>query len=118
MNVEQLMEVLGVSESDLSPSSSEFEMQGDCKISFTFDLWAVSGVLNLNAIFSIALISIFIGKSSDGSFRFNKNVCIFDDKNAYIVLQECDYQLKTSFKNHLSCFQLFCSCNVVCKLRT
>uniref|UniRef100_H3C026 G protein signaling modulator 1b n=1 Tax=Tetraodon nigroviridis TaxID=99883 RepID=H3C026_TETNG len=28
MNVEQLMEVLGVSESDLSPSSSEFEMQG------------------------------------------------------------------------------------------
>uniref|UniRef100_H3C1V1 G protein signaling modulator 1b n=1 Tax=Tetraodon nigroviridis TaxID=99883 RepID=H3C1V1_TETNG len=29
MNVEQLMEVLGVSESDLSPSSSEFEMQGD-----------------------------------------------------------------------------------------
>lgn len=29
MNVEQLMEVLGVSESDLSPSSSEFEMQGE-----------------------------------------------------------------------------------------
>lgn len=29
MNVEQLMEVLGVNESDLSPSSSEFEMQGD-----------------------------------------------------------------------------------------
>ncbi|XP_062268867.1 G-protein-signaling modulator 1b isoform X2 [Platichthys flesus] len=28
MNVEQLMEVLGVNESDLSPSSSEFEMQG------------------------------------------------------------------------------------------
>ncbi|XP_014832288.1 PREDICTED: G-protein-signaling modulator 1-like [Poecilia mexicana] len=28
MNVEQLMEALGVSESDLSPSSSEFEMQG------------------------------------------------------------------------------------------
>lgn len=29
MNVEQLMEALGVNESDLSPSSSEFEMQGD-----------------------------------------------------------------------------------------
>uniref|UniRef100_A0A8C6SZ98 G protein signaling modulator 1b n=1 Tax=Neogobius melanostomus TaxID=47308 RepID=A0A8C6SZ98_9GOBI len=29
MNVEQLMEVLGVNESDLSPSSSEFEMQGE-----------------------------------------------------------------------------------------
>uniref|UniRef100_A0A3B3YD61 G protein signaling modulator 1b n=1 Tax=Poecilia mexicana TaxID=48701 RepID=A0A3B3YD61_9TELE len=29
MNVEQLMEALGVSESDLSPSSSEFEMQGN-----------------------------------------------------------------------------------------
>uniref|UniRef100_A0A671VAN6 G protein signaling modulator 1b n=1 Tax=Sparus aurata TaxID=8175 RepID=A0A671VAN6_SPAAU len=28
MNVEQLMEALGVNESDLSPSSSEFEMQG------------------------------------------------------------------------------------------
>ncbi|CAL9682054.1 unnamed protein product [Knipowitschia caucasica] len=28
MNVEQLMEVLGINESDLSPSSSEFEMQG------------------------------------------------------------------------------------------
>ncbi|XP_008422614.1 G-protein-signaling modulator 1b isoform X1 [Poecilia reticulata] len=28
MNVEQLMEALGVDESDLSPSSSEFEMQG------------------------------------------------------------------------------------------
>ncbi|XP_054612249.1 G-protein-signaling modulator 1b isoform X1 [Dunckerocampus dactyliophorus] len=28
MNVEQLMEALGVSDSDLSPSSSEFEMQG------------------------------------------------------------------------------------------
>uniref|UniRef100_A0A8C4DGQ0 G protein signaling modulator 1b n=1 Tax=Dicentrarchus labrax TaxID=13489 RepID=A0A8C4DGQ0_DICLA len=28
INVEQLMEALGVSESDLSPSSSEFEMQG------------------------------------------------------------------------------------------
>lgn len=28
MNVEQLMDVLGVNESDLSPSSSEFEMQG------------------------------------------------------------------------------------------
>uniref|UniRef100_A0A8C5EVX2 G protein signaling modulator 1b n=1 Tax=Gouania willdenowi TaxID=441366 RepID=A0A8C5EVX2_GOUWI len=28
MNVEQLMEALGVSESDLSPSSSEFEIQG------------------------------------------------------------------------------------------
>lgn len=44
MNVEQLMEVLGVSESDLSPSSSEFEMQGDCKICFIFDLWATLGV--------------------------------------------------------------------------
>uniref|UniRef100_A0A7N6C0T9 G protein signaling modulator 1b n=1 Tax=Anabas testudineus TaxID=64144 RepID=A0A7N6C0T9_ANATE len=31
MNVEQLMEALGVNESDLSPSSSEFEMQGDTK---------------------------------------------------------------------------------------
>lgn len=31
MNVEQLMEALGVNESDLSPSSSEFEMQGDMK---------------------------------------------------------------------------------------
>lgn len=29
MNVEQLMEALGVNESDLSPSSSEFEMQGN-----------------------------------------------------------------------------------------
>uniref|UniRef100_A0A3Q3KLU8 G protein signaling modulator 1b n=1 Tax=Monopterus albus TaxID=43700 RepID=A0A3Q3KLU8_MONAL len=28
MNVEQLMEALGINESDLSPSSSEFEMQG------------------------------------------------------------------------------------------
>lgn len=34
MNVEQLMEALGVSESDLSPSSSEFEMQGDSKTFF------------------------------------------------------------------------------------
>lgn len=32
MNVEQLMEALGVSDSDLSPSSSEFEMQGDTNI--------------------------------------------------------------------------------------
>lgn len=29
MNVEQLMDALGVNESDLSPCSSEFEMQGD-----------------------------------------------------------------------------------------
>lgn len=28
MNVEQLMEAFGVNERDLSPSSSEFEMQG------------------------------------------------------------------------------------------
>uniref|UniRef100_A0AAQ5XF25 G protein signaling modulator 1b n=1 Tax=Amphiprion ocellaris TaxID=80972 RepID=A0AAQ5XF25_AMPOC len=32
MNVEQLMEALGVNESDLSPSSSEFEMQGNTEI--------------------------------------------------------------------------------------
>lgn len=31
MNVEQLMEALGVNESDLSLSSSEFEMQGDAE---------------------------------------------------------------------------------------
>lgn len=36
MNVEQLMEALGVSESDLSPSSSEFEMQGDASLGVTF----------------------------------------------------------------------------------
>lgn len=36
MNVEQLMEALGVSESDLSPSSSEFEMQGDSTLRVTF----------------------------------------------------------------------------------
>uniref|UniRef100_A0A3B5BGD6 G-protein-signaling modulator 1-like n=1 Tax=Stegastes partitus TaxID=144197 RepID=A0A3B5BGD6_9TELE len=41
MNVEQLMEALGVNESDLSPSSSEFEMQGNAKtrlrcLSFSF----------------------------------------------------------------------------------
>uniref|UniRef100_A0A7N8WNR4 G protein signaling modulator 1b n=1 Tax=Mastacembelus armatus TaxID=205130 RepID=A0A7N8WNR4_9TELE len=35
MNVEQLMESLGVNESDLSPSSSEFEMQGS-SLSFLF----------------------------------------------------------------------------------
>uniref|UniRef100_A0A8C4DEG4 G protein signaling modulator 1b n=1 Tax=Dicentrarchus labrax TaxID=13489 RepID=A0A8C4DEG4_DICLA len=34
INVEQLMEALGVSESDLSPSSSEFEMQGESKSYF------------------------------------------------------------------------------------
>lgn len=49
MNVEQLMEVLGVSESDLSPSSSEFEMQGES---------------NINA------------KFSNSNFRFNRNVSI------------------------------------------
>lgn len=32
MNVDQLMEALGVTESDLSPSSSEFEMQGSTEI--------------------------------------------------------------------------------------
>lgn len=32
MNVEQLMEALGVNESDLSPSSSEFEMQGKAEV--------------------------------------------------------------------------------------
>uniref|UniRef100_A0A674N1I3 G protein signaling modulator 1b n=1 Tax=Takifugu rubripes TaxID=31033 RepID=A0A674N1I3_TAKRU len=36
MNVEQLMEALGVSESDLSPSSSEFEMQGDSSLGVPF----------------------------------------------------------------------------------
>lgn len=36
MNVEQLMEALGVSDSDLSPSSSEFEMQGDTTILVAF----------------------------------------------------------------------------------
>lgn len=35
MNVEQLMEALGVNESDLSPSSSEFEMQGDAESFFS-----------------------------------------------------------------------------------
>uniref|UniRef100_A0A8C5EWK6 G protein signaling modulator 1b n=1 Tax=Gouania willdenowi TaxID=441366 RepID=A0A8C5EWK6_GOUWI len=35
MNVEQLMEALGVSESDLSPSSSEFEIQGDFSSCYT-----------------------------------------------------------------------------------
>lgn len=34
MNVEQLMEALGVNESDLSPSSSEFEMQGHTEVFF------------------------------------------------------------------------------------
>lgn len=36
LNVEQLMEVLGVNDSDLSPSSSEFEMQGDTNILSTW----------------------------------------------------------------------------------
>uniref|UniRef100_A0A3B5L6F8 G protein signaling modulator 1b n=1 Tax=Xiphophorus couchianus TaxID=32473 RepID=A0A3B5L6F8_9TELE len=44
MNVEQLMEALGVNESDLSPSSSEFEMQGntqkvDCFLRNMDDYW-------------------------------------------------------------------------------
>lgn len=34
MNVEQLMDALGVNESDLSPCSSEFEMQGDTESVF------------------------------------------------------------------------------------
>uniref|UniRef100_A0AAR2LYL5 G protein signaling modulator 1b n=1 Tax=Pygocentrus nattereri TaxID=42514 RepID=A0AAR2LYL5_PYGNA len=36
MNVEQLMEALGVKEGDLSPCGSEFEMQGKCYHSFCY----------------------------------------------------------------------------------
>ena len=36
MNVEQLMEVLGVNETDLSPCSSEFEIQGMTSSSCNF----------------------------------------------------------------------------------
>lgn len=43
MNVEQLMEALGVNESDLSPCSSEFEMQGNAEISLYLLLEELAG---------------------------------------------------------------------------
>uniref|UniRef100_A0A665WKN3 G protein signaling modulator 1b n=1 Tax=Echeneis naucrates TaxID=173247 RepID=A0A665WKN3_ECHNA len=42
MNVEQLMEALGVNDSDLSPSSSEFEMQGLSKIGTISAIYVVN----------------------------------------------------------------------------
>uniref|UniRef100_A0A4W6CGI1 G protein signaling modulator 1b n=1 Tax=Lates calcarifer TaxID=8187 RepID=A0A4W6CGI1_LATCA len=70
MNVEQLMEALGVNESDLSPSSSEFEMQG-ARPKFTkrnsmdsVELWKYSSdkVISLSQISCLTNMSFLFQK--------------------------------------------------------
>lgn len=59
MNVDQLMEALGVTESDLSPSSSEFEMQGSTEIFFFSFLFYMKGnVVMLDFVFRIYSIDV------------------------------------------------------------
>uniref|UniRef100_A0A8C7WEQ4 G protein signaling modulator 1b n=1 Tax=Oncorhynchus mykiss TaxID=8022 RepID=A0A8C7WEQ4_ONCMY len=75
MNVEQLMEALGVNESDLSPCGSEFEVQGMREISFygsTLNLyfqWVVLPLLSLSVH-----VSLFQKLSRDPS----DEDCFFD----------------------------------------
>lgn len=89
MNVEQLMEALGVSESDLSPSSSEFEMQGDSSLGVTFYIrdHSVIKVLvkycHATDVFS-CLISIFNAKFRDNGYRFKRNIRFLNVRGCYI----------------------------------
>uniref|UniRef100_A0A8C8GC22 G protein signaling modulator 1b n=1 Tax=Oncorhynchus tshawytscha TaxID=74940 RepID=A0A8C8GC22_ONCTS len=75
MNVEQLMEALGVNESDLSPCGSEFEVQGMREISFygsTLNLyfqWVVLPLISLSVH-----VSLFQKLSRDPS----DEDCFFD----------------------------------------
>lgn len=87
MNVEQLMEALGVSESDLSPSSSEFEMQGDFSLSyFLHTKYSVIKVIvkycHATGVFS-CLISIFNAKFSDNGYSFKRNIRFLNVRGCY-----------------------------------
>lgn len=58
MNVDQLMEALGVTESDLSPSSSEFEMQGSTENFFFLLFYMKGNVVMLDFVFRIYFIDV------------------------------------------------------------
>lgn len=58
MNVDQLMEALGVTESDLSPSSSEFEMQGSTEKFFFLLFYMKGNVVMLDFVFRIYFIDV------------------------------------------------------------